>query len=309
MKDEHDEVIANWKEAESRARAAKPLTAYPDGFPPSELDPNEDPSLPTLPDIPIQEAVSKKPQSCKSISKGATDKWCINQCKTVLCPAEMCECDDYTEEDKKAIREKVIREKDQVHVARAASKNPESCRSTQSQVTDAWCAFTCATPECPAGMCKCEDIPQPSESARAAPLQADLPGVTVAGGEDEPEVSTLPVTPELPKASNTEGAPTSAGVDIPVYQPPPVVSEPAGINIPLAPVGTPTGIDADSTVKATSADEEERRANWPGEPQPAVSGDALVPAASIDTPVAVASAEAPLPAAPASVVAPARLQA
>ena len=52
LNDERDEVLANWKEAESRVRGAKPLTAYPDGLPPTDLD-GDDPSLPQLPRAPL----------------------------------------------------------------------------------------------------------------------------------------------------------------------------------------------------------------------------------------------------------------
>ena len=52
LTDEHDEVMANWKEAESRVRGVKPLTAYPDGLPPTDLD-GDDPSLPEIPRAPL----------------------------------------------------------------------------------------------------------------------------------------------------------------------------------------------------------------------------------------------------------------
>ena len=50
---EADEVLANWKEAEKRVRSVQPLTAYPDGLPPSELDGVDDPILPDLPRAPL----------------------------------------------------------------------------------------------------------------------------------------------------------------------------------------------------------------------------------------------------------------
>jgi hypothetical protein len=51
LQDESNEVLANWKEAESRVRGVKANTAYPDGLPPTDLD-GDDPSLPQLPRAP-----------------------------------------------------------------------------------------------------------------------------------------------------------------------------------------------------------------------------------------------------------------
>jgi len=90
-------------------------------------------------------------------------------------------------------------------------------------------------------MCKCSDSLPPERDPRL------------------PVAPELPVVPELPKASNTEDAPKSAGVDIPIYQPPPAATEPAGLDVPLAPVGTPAGIDPDGIAKATYADDEKRK--------------------------------------------------
>ena len=60
LNDERDEVLANWKEAESRVRGAKPLTAYPDGLPPTDLD-GDDPSLPQLPRAPLPPPLPRHP--------------------------------------------------------------------------------------------------------------------------------------------------------------------------------------------------------------------------------------------------------
>ena len=53
LNNEADEVIANWKEAEKRVRSVQPLTAYPDGLPPSELEGDDAPILPDLPRAPL----------------------------------------------------------------------------------------------------------------------------------------------------------------------------------------------------------------------------------------------------------------
>jgi hypothetical protein len=133
LQDESNEVLANWKEAESRVRGVKANTAYPDGLPPTDLD-GDDPSLPQLPRAPpplpassihshnpaptpqthlptratltalppprhaevaIQKARSDKPETCRSIKLPATDKWCRSECAGIECPADTCECDDY----------------------------------------------------------------------------------------------------------------------------------------------------------------------------------------------------------------------
>merc|ERR1719272_2557737 len=103
LNDERDEVLANWKEAESRVRGAKPLTAYPDGLPPTDLD-GDDPSLPQLPQVAVMKARSDKPETCRSIKLPATDKWCRSECAGIECPADTCECDDYNARTREAER-------------------------------------------------------------------------------------------------------------------------------------------------------------------------------------------------------------
>jgi len=239
LTDEREEVLANWKEAESRVRGAKPLTAYPDGLPPSDLE-GDDPSLPQLPELAIQIARSSKPETCRSIKLPATDKWCINECSGIECPADMCECDDFNArtraEERKSLtapktgmeewREGQAKARAADNAARypdglgipevspvaewvqakpnkrvAASSDPSSCKATKSQVSDAWCAMICATEKCPADMCKCAD------AAADAVVQSAAPVVV------PPPVPELQPLAELQPAGTGTDAPLPAGLD------------------------------------------------------------------------------------------------
>ena len=87
---EHDEVIANWHEAEARVRTAEVDTAYPDGLPHFE-DSKPTPVLPTNAE---RSHLSSDPNTCRAIHIQATDKWCATQCATEECPLTLCKCDD-----------------------------------------------------------------------------------------------------------------------------------------------------------------------------------------------------------------------
>jgi hypothetical protein len=256
LNDERDEVLANWKEAESRVRGAKPLTAYPDGLPPTDLD-GDDPSLPQLPQVAIQKARSNKPETCRSIKLPATDKWCRSECAGIECPADTCECDDYnarTREDERKSRtapktgmeewresEAAARATDTAArypdglapvvspapewvqakpVQRvAASMDPKSCKATKSQVSDAWCGMMCATEECPADMCKCAHAAQEQVSGgKLRPVSGGKPAVS--GGKPKPAA----------KKTAKDAAPPVQALD-------PYWADPAGANEVPVPAG------------------------------------------------------------------------
>jgi hypothetical protein len=275
--DERDEVLANWKEAESRVRGAKPLTAYPDGLPPSDLE-GDDPSVPVLPKVARTKARSQKPETCRSIKLPATDKWCINECSGIECPADTCECDDYNAASQKLEKESGVGPKSGMEIWRegeeaakaadnaarypdgkvppeallpvpegpkrgvkrmAASKDPESCKSIKSQVSDAWCGMTCATERCPPDMCECSDTAKQLEDEAKA--LAAWPGVTQPGDEVKPvspadapaEVAATPAPLTVIPDVVVNPLPKSAALDWPS------VSGKEPTEVPKVPKGPP----------------------------------------------------------------------
>jgi len=92
---EHDQEVANWKEAEARVRGADIGESYPDGLPPAPEAKN-----PTAGWTAERSAgVPDDPHSCKAIAKPATDLWCQRVCEDAVCPGKQCACDGMKAED------------------------------------------------------------------------------------------------------------------------------------------------------------------------------------------------------------------
>ena len=92
---EHDQEVANWKEAEARVRGADIGESYPDGLPPAPEAKN-----PTAGWTAERSAgVPDDPHTCKAIAHPATDLWCQRVCEDAVCPGKQCACDGMKAED------------------------------------------------------------------------------------------------------------------------------------------------------------------------------------------------------------------
>ena len=92
---EHDQEVANWKEAEARVRGADIGESYPDGLPPAPEAKN-----PTAGWTAERSAgVPDDPHTCKAIAHPATDLWCQRVCEDASCPGKQCACDGMKPED------------------------------------------------------------------------------------------------------------------------------------------------------------------------------------------------------------------
>jgi len=202
-KQEHDEVIDNWHEAEARVRTADVDTAYPDGLPHFE-DAKPTPDLPTKAK---RDHLSSDPNTCRAIHIQATDHWCATQCATEECPLTLCKCDDL-EAPEETAQEKSTDEwagtpydktvnsggahssRPQVPIqsGRVKSLQPSTCRAVRDDATDEYCVILCATQDCPLDLCKCADTPtmdEVKEAARREAAEAEKKGL-------ESIVPTLP---------------------------------------------------------------------------------------------------------------------
>ena len=207
---EHDEVIANWHEAEARVRTAEVDTAYPDGLPHFE-DSKPTPVLPTNAE---RSHLSSDPNTCRAIHIQATDKWCATQCATEECPLTLCKCDDLaapeeTEQEKstdewagtpfaKNVNSKgeVIKEGTAalpIQSGRVKSLQPSTCRAVRDDATDEYCVILCATQDCPLDLCKCADTPTMEEVKAAATKEA---AEAASRGEAN-------IAPKIPEAEST----------------------------------------------------------------------------------------------------------
>jgi hypothetical protein len=126
---------------------------------------------------------SKKPETCKATTNEASDAWCAQTCATEHCPTNLCLCDDYGPAQAAEVATASPNPLLPVPLPKVGkSKKPETCKAISDSATDAWCASTCGSDDCPTKLCLCDDY---------GPEDQKLPGlpdsVVRAGKSSKPE--------------------------------------------------------------------------------------------------------------------------
>ena len=195
VKEEYDEVIANWKEAEARVRTAEPDVAYPDGLPHFE-DSKPTPDLPTRA---RRDHLSADPNTCRAIHVQVTDHWCATQCATEDCPLTLCKCDDLAAPEEtgdtvvndewsgtpyEITKDGSAADRPPIQSGRVKSLQPATCRAVREDATDEYCVILCATQDCPLDLCKCADTPTMEEVKEATRRSLQSPSAAVPSASE-----------------------------------------------------------------------------------------------------------------------------